>query len=144
MYELTPRQYQVLELIRKTIEQNGMPPTRAEIALGLGFKSPNAAEDHLRASGIDHVIVRPGGLVHEYEPGERGLKMAQGLDQLAMVHRYDVAAVVVAALQDPAAVNTTFELVSDADAEPDAWRSEFASLTTDYVAPGDMKDPPRN
>lgn len=101
-------------------------------------------EDHLRASGIDHTIVRPGGLVHEYEPGERGLKIVQGLDELAMVHRSDVASVVVAALQDPSAANKTFELVSDKEAAPDAWRDDFAALTTDYVSRGDMKDPPRN
>ncbi|MGB5591799.1 MAG: repressor LexA, partial [Gammaproteobacteria bacterium] len=35
MYELTPRQYQVLELIRQAVETDGMPPTRAEIALAL-------------------------------------------------------------------------------------------------------------
>src|SRR5690606_13509566 len=46
---LTPRQQQILELIRSTIEQSGIPPTRAEIARALGFRSTNAAEDHLRA-----------------------------------------------------------------------------------------------
>ncbi|MCZ6559466.1 MAG: transcriptional repressor LexA [Gammaproteobacteria bacterium] len=49
MKELTPRQQQVLELLRSFIEERGMPPTRAEIAQALGFRSANAAEDHLRA-----------------------------------------------------------------------------------------------
>ncbi|MGH8402222.1 MAG: transcriptional repressor LexA [Gammaproteobacteria bacterium] len=49
MSELTPRQRQVLELIQELIDDSGMPPTRAEIARKLGFKSANAAEDHLRA-----------------------------------------------------------------------------------------------
>ncbi len=49
MKELTPRQQQVLELLRSFIEERGMPPTRAEIARALGFSSANAAEDHLRA-----------------------------------------------------------------------------------------------
>ncbi len=49
MKELTPRQQQVLELLRSFIEERGMPPTRAEIAKALGFRSANAAEDHLRA-----------------------------------------------------------------------------------------------
>ncbi len=49
MKELTPRQQQVLELLRSFIEERGMPPTRAEIARALGFRSANAAEDHLRA-----------------------------------------------------------------------------------------------
>ncbi|MGI9263892.1 MAG: transcriptional repressor LexA [Gammaproteobacteria bacterium] len=49
MHELTPRQKQVLELIRGALEETGMPPTRAEIAEALGFRSANAAEEHLRA-----------------------------------------------------------------------------------------------
>ena len=49
MRELTPRQKQILELIQDFIYETGMPPTRAEIAAELGFKSPNAAEEHLRA-----------------------------------------------------------------------------------------------
>ena len=68
MYELTPRQYQVLELIRHAIETEGMPPTRAEIALALGFKSANAAEDHLRA------LERKGAI--ELMPGtSRGIRL---------------------------------------------------------------------
>ncbi|MGH8396924.1 MAG: transcriptional repressor LexA [Gammaproteobacteria bacterium] len=46
---LTARQQQVLDLIQDVIDDSGMPPTRAEIARILGFKSANAAEDHLRA-----------------------------------------------------------------------------------------------
>ena len=49
MHELTPRQKQVLELIQGALEETGMPPTRAEIAESLGFRSANAAEEHLRA-----------------------------------------------------------------------------------------------
>jgi repressor LexA len=49
MHELTPRQKQVLELVRTALEETGMPPTRAEIAAALGFRSANAAEEHLRA-----------------------------------------------------------------------------------------------
>lgn len=47
--DLTPRQRQILELIRRHIRDTGFPPTRAEIAQALGFRSANAAEDHLRA-----------------------------------------------------------------------------------------------
>jgi len=47
--KLTRRQAQILELIRKRIARDGMPPTRLEICEALGFRSPNAAEDHLRA-----------------------------------------------------------------------------------------------
>ena len=46
---LTARQAEILELIRRFIAEEGCPPTRAEIAETLGFRSPNAAEDHLRA-----------------------------------------------------------------------------------------------
>lgn len=46
---LTPRQRQILELIRRHIRDTGFPPTRAEIAQALGFRSANAAEEHLRA-----------------------------------------------------------------------------------------------
>jgi repressor LexA len=49
MAQLTPRQSQILLLIQEFIAEYGMPPTRAEIARELGFKSANAAEDHLRA-----------------------------------------------------------------------------------------------
>ena len=49
MRELTPRQKQILEMIQDFISETGMPPTRAEIARQLGFKSANAAEEHLRA-----------------------------------------------------------------------------------------------
>jgi repressor LexA len=47
--DLTPRQRQILDFIREQLEESGMPPTRAEIAAALGFKSANAAEEHLRA-----------------------------------------------------------------------------------------------
>ena len=46
---LTARQAQILELIRQYISETGYPPTRAEIAKELGFKSANAAEEHLKA-----------------------------------------------------------------------------------------------
>ena len=49
MRELTPRQTQILEMIQDFIAETGMPPTRADIANQLGFKSANAAEEHLRA-----------------------------------------------------------------------------------------------
>ena len=46
---LTKRQLEILDLIHASIDENGMPPTRSEIADNLGFKSLNAAEDHLKA-----------------------------------------------------------------------------------------------
>ena len=53
---LTQRQQEVLELIREKISSSGMPPTRSEIAKSLGFKSANAAEQHLRALAKKGVI----------------------------------------------------------------------------------------
>ena len=47
--KLTARQQQILTLIQTTIEKTGSPPTRAEIATEFGFKSANAAEEHLQA-----------------------------------------------------------------------------------------------
>jgi len=56
MSDLTPRQSQILRLIQRFISETGMPPTRAEIARELGFRSANAAEDHLRALARKGVI----------------------------------------------------------------------------------------
>lgn len=46
---LTPRQQEILDFVKNHIEHTGMPPTRVEIAREIGFKSPNAAEEHLKA-----------------------------------------------------------------------------------------------
>lgn len=65
---LTPRQAQILALIRETIAGTGMPPTRAEIARALGFRSVNAAEGHLKA------LARKGAI--ELVPGSsRGIRL---------------------------------------------------------------------
>jgi len=54
--KLTPRQQEILELIQNTIATTGAPPTRAEISNTLGFKSANAAEEHLKALARKGVI----------------------------------------------------------------------------------------
>src|SRR5258706_15721701 len=46
---LTARQQQILDWIRRHLESTGMPPTRPEIATGLGFSTPSSTDDHLRA-----------------------------------------------------------------------------------------------
>ena len=67
---LTPRQQEILELIRRRLVDTGLPPTRAEIASQLGFKSPNAAEEHLQA------LARKGAI--ELVPGaSRGIRVLQ-------------------------------------------------------------------
>jgi repressor LexA len=60
--KLTARQQQILELIQSTIERTGVPPTRAEIAAELGFRSANAAEEHLQALARKGVIELLGGI----------------------------------------------------------------------------------
>ncbi len=68
MEKLTSRQQQVLELIRQHINDTGYPPTRADIARELGFKSANAAEEHLKA------LARKGAI--EIIPGaSRGIRL---------------------------------------------------------------------
>src|SRR5512132_1350097 len=65
---LTARQRQILDWIRSYLETTGMPPTRAEIAAGLGFSTPSSAEDHLQA------LARKGAI--EMLPGaSRGLRL---------------------------------------------------------------------
>jgi repressor LexA len=75
MRPLTPRQEEVLQLIKEAIADTGMPPTRAEIARQLGFKSANAAEEHLKA------LARKGMI--EMLPGtSRGIKLNVPLDDI--------------------------------------------------------------
>ena len=62
MKKLTARQQQILELISGAIEQTGFPPTRAEIASKLGFRSVNAAEEHLQALARKGVIEMTPGI----------------------------------------------------------------------------------
>ena len=59
--KLTARQQQILDLIQTAIARTGAPPTRAEIAAELGFKSANAAEEHLQALARKGVIELVGG-----------------------------------------------------------------------------------
>ena len=59
--KLTERQQQVLDLVQSAIERTGAPPTRAEIAAELGFRSANAAEEHLQALARKGVIELVGG-----------------------------------------------------------------------------------
>jgi repressor LexA len=59
--KLTARQQQVLELVQSAIERTGAPPTRAEIAAELGFRSANAAEEHLQALARKGVLELVGG-----------------------------------------------------------------------------------
>ena len=68
MKALTTRQQEVFDLIRDHISQTGMPPTRAEIAQRLGFRSPNAAEEHLKALARKGAIEIISGASRGYSP----------------------------------------------------------------------------
>jgi repressor LexA len=72
MRELTPRQAEILQVIRDTIEETGFPPTRAELCRIFGFASPNAAEEHLRA------LARKGA-IEVVEGTARGIRLTEGL-----------------------------------------------------------------
>ena len=67
---LTPRQQQILNLIREHVHSTGYPPTRAEIASTLGFKSANAAEEHLRA------LARKGA-IEMVKGASRGIRLPE-------------------------------------------------------------------
>lgn len=72
MVKLTPRQQEILDFIRNSLEVLGAPPTRAEIANAFSFASHNAAEEHLRALAKKGVIV--------LEPGSaRGIRLVEQL-----------------------------------------------------------------
>ncbi len=95
MQKLTLRQTQVLDLIREFTERDGMPPTRAEIAQRMGFRSATAADDHLRALARKGVIeLIPGSSrgirVLDYYGPARGLplvgRVAAGQPILAEQH----------------------------------------------------------
>jgi len=104
MDELTPRQQQILALIQQCVVDKGWPPTRSEIARELGFRSPNAAEQHLRAlerkgvielrSGASRgirLLVQPmDGADDAAEPEDEGLpivgRVAAGSPVLAEEH----------------------------------------------------------
>ncbi|RMJ05836.1 LexA repressor [Marinobacter litoralis] len=75
--KLTARQSQVLDIIRRYLDETGYPPTRAEIAAELGFRSANAAEEHLRA------LARKGAI--EMVPGaSRGIRLPEAEPDLGL------------------------------------------------------------
>ncbi len=76
MENLTVRQQQILDFLKEWIAQHNMPPTRAEMCGALGFRSPNAAEEHLRA------LERKGAI--EMMPGSsRGIRILVGENDAA-------------------------------------------------------------
>ncbi|MBN4079481.1 repressor LexA [Beggiatoa alba] len=70
MQGLTNRQQQVLDMIREFIVEYNVPPTRVEIADAMGFRSANAAEDHLKA------LLRKGA-IEMYAGSSRGIRIVE-------------------------------------------------------------------
>lgn len=80
MIDLTTRQQEILQLIKKHMDETGYPPTRAEIAEKLGFKSANAAEEHLKA------LAKKGAI--EMVPGaSRGIRLPEHQSGIPVVGR---------------------------------------------------------
>ncbi|MCG6864374.1 MAG: transcriptional repressor LexA [Thiogranum sp.] len=71
MDDLTPRQAEILALIQEYIYDEGYPPTRMEIAEAFGFRSPNAAEEHLRA-------LERKGYIELLQGSSRGIRVLEG------------------------------------------------------------------
>nr|ABQ43165.1 LexA-Gal4 chimeric protein [Yeast expression vector pNIA-Ca] len=93
MKALTARQQEVFDLIHDHISQTGMPPTRAEIAQRLGFRSPNAAEEHLKAlarKGVIEIVSGASRGIRLLQEEEEGLplvgRVAAGEPLLAQQH----------------------------------------------------------
>lgn len=108
MLKLTPRQAEILAFIKQCLEDNGYPPTRAEIAQALGFKSPNAAEEHLKA------LARKGAI--EMTPGaSRGIRIPGSdavvdEDSLPIIGRVAAGAPILAEqnVEESCKINPTF------------------------------------
>ncbi|MDN3639567.1 transcriptional repressor LexA [Simiduia curdlanivorans] len=80
MIKLTARQQEVLELVKRAIDETGYPPTRAEIAQELGFKSANAAEEHLKALARKGAIEMVAG-------ASRGIRLPESETGIPLIGR---------------------------------------------------------
>jgi repressor LexA len=87
---LTARQQEILNLIKQHIDETGYPPTRAEIATELGFRSPNAAEEHLRA------LARKG-MIEMISGASRGIRLDEQPAGLPLIGRVAAGDPVLAA-----------------------------------------------
>lgn len=75
---LTDRQNDVLEFIKDFSFENGISPTRSEIAIGMGFRSKTAAVDHLKA-------LERKGYIHLHSETSRGIQILQNTDELPII-----------------------------------------------------------
>ncbi len=103
---------------------DAMEPGHMRNLLALKLKG----EDHLRASGVNYTVIRPGGL--DTSPaGEDGLAISQGDGGgQGMLSRQDLARVAIECLTNPAALNKTFEITGSKPGDPDAWREDLRGL----------------
>jgi len=102
------------------------------------------AEDHLRASGLGFTIVRPPQLLDE-PGGVKGIRIQQGdVGGPGQIARADVAAVMVAALNEPAMMNTTFEIFGAATLPVNGWRKSLNLLKRNCFNRASCSLPPRS
>src|SRR5436189_2796521 len=87
MDALTERQAEILQLIRELTEVSGFPPTRAEIAERMGFRSVNAAEQHLRALERKGALEISSGASRGIKVRDRGTSRTGRLLDLAVIGR---------------------------------------------------------
>ncbi len=107
---LTSRQSEVLDFIRRHLLEQGLPPTRAEIVAAFGFRSPTAAEDHLRALARKGVIELRAG-------ASRGIRLLDSADALAAQALAATEAANEASLPLVGRVAAGSPIMSDANAE---------------------------
>jgi repressor LexA len=84
---LTTRQSEILEFIRDSVKRTGMPPTRAEISTTFGFRSPNAAEEHLRALARKGAIEIASGTARGIQLAEQISGAMQSIIALPLIGR---------------------------------------------------------
>ena len=84
---LTTRQAEILDFIRDTVKGTGMPPTRAEISTMFGFRSPNAAEEHLRALERKGAIGISSGIARGIQLAEQIAGTMQSIIALPLIGR---------------------------------------------------------
>ncbi len=84
---LTSRQSEILDFIRDVVKRTGMPPTRAEISTQFGFRSPNAAEEHLRALARKGAIEIASGTARGIHLAEQISGAMQSIMALPLIGR---------------------------------------------------------
>lgn len=92
MEKLTTRQKKVLDVIKQNIEETGYPPTRAEIAAKLGYKSANAAEEHIK-------ILARKGYIEKVQGASRGIRLPESETGLPIIGRVAAGSPILAAEQ---------------------------------------------